>query len=96
MINKLQDYRELRKMIYEMLFQGVSIAYNPNNYATDIGMMFGFLTEENGAVKIAKRIFETRFYNFFLSEERDKEPELYKIAVTDKNKEVSVKKVLLG
>ena len=86
MINKLQDYRELRQMIYEILFQGVSIAYNPDSYAIDIGMMFGFLTEENGTVKIANRIFETRFYNFFLSEEREKEPELYKIAVTDKNK----------
>ena len=86
MINKLQEYRELKQIIYEILFQGVSITYNPDSYAIDIGMMFGFLVEENGFVKIANRIFETRFYNFFLSEEREKEPELYKIAVTDKNK----------
>lgn len=86
MINKLQDYPELRQIIYEILFQGVSIAYNPDSYAIDIGMMFGFLKQENELVKIANRIFETRFYNFFLSEEREKEPELYKIAVTEKNK----------
>lgn len=86
MINKLQEYPELKQMIYEILFQGVSIAYNPDSYAIDIGMMFGFLKQENELVKIANRIFETRFYNFFLSEEREKEPELYKIAITEKNK----------
>ena len=86
MINKLQEYPELRQMIHEILFQGVSIAYNPDNYAIDIGMMFGFLKQENEFVKISNRIFETRFYNFFLSEEREKVPELYKIAVTEKNK----------
>lgn len=86
MINKLQEYPELKQMIYEILFQGVSIAYNSDSYAIDIGMMFGFLKQENELVKIANRIFETRFYNFFLSEEREKEPELYKIAITEKNK----------
>lgn len=76
MINKLRDYPILKRMIYEILFQGASIPYNADDYTTDIGMMFGFLKNENSTVKIANRIFETRFYNFFLAEGRTQEPEI--------------------
>ena len=56
-------------MLYAILFYGQSFAYNPDNYAIDIGRMFGFLGECNGQAVVANRIFETRIYNFFLSEE---------------------------
>ena len=99
MINKLMDYSELRKTIYEILFQGVSIPYNADEYATDIGLMFGFLKEEDGTVKISNRIFETRFYNFFLAQERIREPELYNFAEVNKkqfieNGELNMKQIL--
>lgn len=35
----------------------------------DIGTMFGFIKEKNGQAVIANRVFETRLYNLFLSEE---------------------------
>ena len=31
--------------------------------------MFGFITERDGQAVVANRIFETRLYNLFLSEE---------------------------
>ena len=43
--------------------------YNQYNQVMDIGIMFGFLREENQAVAIANRIFEIFFYNLFISEE---------------------------
>lgn len=69
MRKKITDYPELRQMIYYILFNGQSFSYNPDNFVIDIGMMFGFITEHDGQVIVSNRIFETRLYNFFLSEE---------------------------
>lgn len=67
MANKLNDYPELREMIYSLLFTGRAIVFNPDNPAIDIAMMFGFVKVENNLVLISNRIFETRLYNMFLS-----------------------------
>ena len=72
MRKKITDYPELRKMIYAILFRGETYPYNPDNSAMDIGSMFGFITERDGQAVIANRIFETRLYNLFLSEEMTK------------------------
>lgn len=69
MRKRIMDYPELKKMLYAILFYGQSFAYNPDNFVIDIGKMFGFLKESHGQVVIANRIFETRIYNLFLSEE---------------------------
>lgn len=69
MRKQIASYPELKKMLYAILFYGQSFAYNPDNYAIDIGRMFGFLGECNGQAVVANRIFETRIYNLFLSEE---------------------------
>lgn len=66
---KITDYPELRKMLYAILFRGESYPYNPDNFAMDIGTMFGFIKEKNGQAVITNRIFEMRLYNLFLSEE---------------------------
>lgn len=69
MRKKISDYPKLRDMLYAILFYGKSFPYNPDNYAIDIGIMFGFIGEKNGMTVIANRIFETRLYNWFMSEE---------------------------
>lgn len=69
MRKKLADYPELKQMLYAMLFCGETFSYNPDNFAMDIGTMFGFLKEQDGQAVVSNRIFETRLYNLFLSEE---------------------------
>lgn len=69
MSKKLIDYPELRNMLYAILFNGKSFPYNPDNFAINIGVMFGFMKEENGLAVISNRIFETRLYNLFISDE---------------------------
>lgn len=69
LINKLADFPELRKLIYSMLFMGEQAAFNTDNPIIDMADMFGFIKNVNGAVRVANRIFETRLYNLFLSEE---------------------------
>ena len=51
MRKKIEDYPELKKMLYAILFQGETYPYNPDNFAIDIGTMFGFIgqCELNGA-----------------------------------------------
>ena len=65
LIGKLNDYPELKNMVYLLLFQGQPIAYNPDDASTDMLMMFGFVKVEKSTVQIANRIFETRLYNYF-------------------------------
>ena len=46
--------------------------------------MFGFITERDGQAVIANRVFETRLYNLFLSEEMTKSV-TYQTGGLDKN-----------
>lgn len=69
MRKKITDYPELRDMLYAILFRGETFPYNPDNFAIDMGTMFGFLKEQEGQAVVSNRIFETRLYNLFLSEE---------------------------
>lgn len=66
---KLDDFPSLRNVLEEILFKGSQMPYNQYNQVMDIGVMFGFLKEENHVVVIANRIFEIFLYNLFISEQ---------------------------
>lgn len=69
MMRHVREYPDLKQMLYVMLFQGEQISYNPDNRAIELACMFNYAVNDNGSVQIANRIFETRLYNYFLSEE---------------------------
>lgn len=69
MVKKLEDYPNLRDMLYAILFQGKSFTYDSYNHVMNVGTMFGLLVEREGTVVVANRIFEMVLYNLFLSEE---------------------------
>ena len=69
MVKKLEDFPELKRTFYAILFRGEKFVFNTDNRVLDIGRMFGMIKSHDGAVAIANRIFETRLYNLFLSEE---------------------------
>ena len=85
LLNKLDDYPELRKGLWSLLFHGQSIVYNTDTEFINMAAMFGFIREENGCAVVANRIFETRLYNFFLTSSDMQEQNIYKIALQDKN-----------
>lgn len=85
LIGKLYDYPELREMIYLLLFQGQTIAYNADDQSIDMLLMFGFIRIENASVQIANRIFETRLYNYFLTLPEVQNGDMYKLALRSKN-----------
>lgn len=68
MIKKLQEYPQLKDMIQNILFTGSAYPFDKENYLINLGVTFGFLKEKNGVVALSNRIFETRLYDWFLSE----------------------------
>ncbi len=72
MVRQLDLYKELRTMLENIIYQGLKIPFSPDEKAVSMGLMFGFLTERNGQVAIANRIFEMYLLNLFMTEEAGK------------------------
>ncbi|MBM6752173.1 AAA-like domain-containing protein [Mediterraneibacter glycyrrhizinilyticus] len=88
LVNKLTDYPELKNVLYELLFTGKAIPYNPLNKYIETAEMFGFIKNENGSAVISNRIFETVLYNLFISEEY-MDSKIYDVGLREKNQFVS-------
>lgn len=84
MIKHVLEYPELYTMLNNILFKGESYPYQVYDKSVDIGRMFGFIVEKNGAVGIANRIFETQLYNYFIMVELQKNDK-QREALPDKN-----------
>lgn len=69
MIRHFDDYPEMKRMFQAILFQGDSFSFNLDVKEISLASMFGYAVNKAGKVQIANRIFETRLYNYFLSEE---------------------------
>lgn len=50
---KLSDVKGLDQMIRSVLFQGKKISYNPDDDATRLGSMFGYLKKKEGVSLLA-------------------------------------------
>lgn len=82
--NKLEEYPELKEMLFAILFLGDKISFNHDNHVIDLAAMLGFVKNEEGTMTIANRLFETRLYNLFLSEE-EMSSRFFAAGVMDKN-----------
>ena len=90
LVNKLTDYPQLRTVLYELLFTGKTIPYNPLNQYIDTAEMFGFVKNNNGNAVVANRIFESILYNLFLSQE-------YMLSFNfNKTKQIGLKEITVG
>ncbi|MCM1267891.1 MAG: AAA-like domain-containing protein [Bacteroidales bacterium] len=69
MIRQMSEYPELKQMLNVLLFQGKRISFNVDNPVIELAAMFGYIVNREGSVQVANRIFETRLYSYFLSEE---------------------------
>lgn len=84
LINKLEDYPDMKKNLYQVLTNGDKISYNPDNEPIKLLMMFGFVKIVDNSVVIANRIFETRLYNDMLTSEEIKSTPISKAGSYDK------------
>lgn len=69
MAKQFAIYPDLRGMIEQILYQGRKIPFSPAEKSIDLGLMFGFLREENGYVAVANRIFEMYLLDLFIAQE---------------------------
>ena len=69
MVKQLDEYPRLRRILQNILFCGARYPFEKDNFLINLGLTLGFLKEKEGSVQIANRIFETKLYDLFLSEE---------------------------
>ncbi|MCD7956306.1 MAG: ATP-binding protein, partial [Lachnospiraceae bacterium] len=84
LIDKVNLYPDLKKILYDVLMNGTDIYYNPDSTAINVARMFGFVKKENLKISIANRIFETRLYNYFLLSEESRTTDIYRLGVREK------------
>ena len=69
---KLNNLPELKASLRSILIEGTKLTWNPDQRDIVLMQMYGFVRNYNNSVRIDNRIFETRLYNLFLSEEEMK------------------------
>ena len=74
LVNKLEDYPELKTVLYDLLFTGRPIPYTAMNKSIEVATMFGFVKNADGTAVVSNRIFESVLYCLFLSEDRLGQP----------------------
>jgi hypothetical protein len=65
----LNNLPELRASIRSMLMEGTKLTWNPDQKDIVLMQMYGLIRNDHNTVRVANRIFETRLYNLFLSDE---------------------------
>ncbi len=83
LIGKLEQYKELKMVLYELLFTGKPIPYVSTSNYIQIATMFGFVRNEKDTLVIFNRIFEKVLYNHFISEEFITS-KMYRVAVQER------------
>lgn len=69
MVKQLDTYPELRSMIEDIIYRGKRIPFSLEEKSIKLGVMFGFLKEQNNHVAVANRMFEMCLLNMFLAKE---------------------------
>lgn len=69
MAKQIDTYTDLRNIIEDIIYRGKRIPFSPEEKSVNLGVMFGFLKEENGHVAVANRIFEMCLMNLFMARE---------------------------
>lgn len=88
MVKKLTEYPRLKEIIQNILFHGIAYPFNRENMLINLGVTFGFLKEKEGTVVVANRIFETKMYDWFLTD-MAVDSDIYKAASMDRNQFVA-------
>lgn len=85
LVNKLEDDKDLDKMLRALLFQGKEITYVIGIHSIEMALMFGFVKKTGSSITIANRIFETLLYNLFLATPTIQQEPIYDAALKNKN-----------
>jgi hypothetical protein len=76
LVKNLENYKELYRLVYDILVEGKKIHFNIDNPIIDCGVMFGILSKKDGNTSVANKIFELRIYNYLISKRSTQKGEL--------------------
>ena len=82
----LNNYPELKAALRRVLMEGDRLPFNTDQGQVALMDMYGLIRNDRGVIKIANRIFETRLYNLFLSDDEMKSNVFYTISALEKNR----------
>ena len=66
LIKSLERHEALYKLVYRIIIEGETVAFNPDEPTISLGRLYGVF-KENGQVRIHNRIYEQRLYNYMAS-----------------------------
>ena len=69
MVKQLDAFPELRSVLEDIIYRGKPIPFSAQEKSINLGLMFGFLKEDDGHIMIANRMFEMGLLNMFIAEE---------------------------
>ncbi|MEJ6951049.1 AAA-like domain-containing protein [Natronospora cellulosivora (SeqCode)] len=67
LIKNLENNQDLYELVYDLIVEGLSKAYNIDNPVIEKGVLYGIFDNDNGFLKIHNRIYEQRIYNYMIS-----------------------------
>jgi hypothetical protein len=85
LFGKLINYPDIKECLRRILMEGEQVSFNLDNNAILQMRDYGFIKEEAGKIAVANRIFETRLYNYFLTEEELGDNQIYREGSLAKN-----------
>lgn len=67
-MKNIQNNKDIKRTVYNLLIKGQSITYNYDAY--EKGIMYGLFAQNGGKLVIHNKIFEERIYNYLLEDEK--------------------------
>ena len=68
LMKKLRQFPELKELMRQILYLGKKKTFSTDEHYLQLARRFNFVEENDGYVKIACRLMETRLYNLFIAE----------------------------
>ena len=65
--SNIENNRDLKDLIFRILYEGEAFMYNHANLVIELGEMFGIFINKNDYVSISNKIFEIYLYNYSIS-----------------------------
>jgi hypothetical protein len=65
-IKNIENFGEIKAVVFEILVEGKQVTYNP--FAYEKGIMYGILAEHEGRLVIHNKLFETLLYDYLVAQ----------------------------
>ncbi len=67
LVKNVENNHEFKDYIFDLIINGTEKTFNIHNPLINLGVIYGYLKNVDGRVKISNRIFEQMLYNYFSS-----------------------------